>query len=380
MKPVEASQSRFCGGCLSREFTGRAATVAVDYRFVLREDADFECEERATAMRILVAGSKRSIKDDQRIHSWFDDLAASIGHFIADTGHTLLLESDEEITFDYHALHGALKASESVDVEVHRLRSLKRAYKHLRAANLRQIGYGDPPVRLKKEDRRLWARVGAVAASDVVLIMGGATGTETFGSAATDLRVPLVAIPEFKGAALDWFDRCVVCYQQQPELQDLLGAVEQPSKTPDSAEAIVQFAELLAKKHGYFLGYAHEDREAADHLEVLLRRNNRVVFRDEARLRFGDVFERDIEQQLRRSDTYVGLWSRSFAASEWCEKELNWALKLQLKRRRPRRVHLVLLDDTPLPNDYSSVLHAPGKDRDAQVSSVHRILDQEFPD
>jgi hypothetical protein len=59
--------------------------------------------------------------------------------------------------------------------------------------------------------------------------------------------------------------------------------------------------------------------------------------------------------------------------------ELNWALNLQRRCRSPRRVHLMLLDDAPLPAELQSVLHAACNDRDTRLSSFYRILDEESP-
>jgi hypothetical protein len=118
--------------------------------------------------------------------------------------------------------------------------------------------------------------------------------------------------------------------------------------------------------------------QAADHIELLLRRKHRAVFRDEAILRLGATFENDIKEQLQRSDTYVGLWSKSFAESDWCEKELNWAIELQRKYRRPRRIHLILLDETPLKDQFKPVLHAPGAVRGDRLASLYKMLDEEI--
>lgn len=329
-------------------------------------------------MRVLVAGSKRSIGDDRTRCAQFEQVALSIGETIARNGHTLLLESDDDKTFDFHALQGVLRTPERPNVEVHRSRSLGPAFANPKMPDLKYVGYSEPPAQLGKIDRRLWGRVGAVAASHVVFLMGGATGTATFGSVARDLRVPIVAIPEFGGTASESYESCLALYQSRAELQELLGTLSKPTGESEPGKAIVRFAELLVRKQGYFLGYAHEDAEVADHIEVLLYRRQRVVFRDEATLRLGDSLD-DIQRQLGRSDTYIGIWSHSFARSDWCKKELNWAIELQRQQRRPRRVHLMILDDTPLPSELASVIQASGKDRDSRHLSVRRLLDEESP-
>jgi hypothetical protein len=121
------------------------------------------------------------------------------------------------------------------------------------------------------------------------MITGSSSGTETIGSASAVLRRPLIAVPAFDGAARVWFERSLPYDQSRAELQDLLGAVRSPDGIADWGDAIIQFAELLARKHGYFPGYVSEDAPIADHIEVLLRRRIRDVFRDEAVLRFGDT-------------------------------------------------------------------------------------------
>lgn len=326
-------------------------------------------------MRILVAGSKRGVAEN----AWarFDELARSIGSAIAHYHHTLLVESDDPITADYQVVDGIIASKAHVDIEVHRLFSLPLAFKSSSHTGMQNIGYSEPPSKLETVDPRLWARVGAVAGADVVLLLGGDTGTNTFGSIAIDLRIPMVAIPSMGGAAQSWFNQCLPCYKSRPELQHLLNAIHCPDDRQDAGERIVQFAELYAKKQAYFLGYAHENFTEADYVEVLFRRKDRVVFRDEARLRLGTQFELDIERQLRCSDTYIGLWSTSFADSDWCLKELRWAINMQREARRPRRVHLILLNQRPLFEEFASQLHAPGSTRESLLASFHRIVDEE---
>ncbi len=133
---------------------------------------------------------------------------------------------------------------------------------------MRYIGYSEPPARLEDADKRLWARVGAVAGADVLILLGGGTGTKTFGSIASDLRIPIIAIPSMGGAARGWFNQCLPCYKNRPELQHLLNAIHSQGEDPVAGRQVIQFAELYAKKQAYFIGYAHEDFAEADHLEV----------------------------------------------------------------------------------------------------------------
>ena len=328
-------------------------------------------------MKILVAGSKRGFTDDTLCRA-FDKIAHDVGGAIARSGHTLLIESDDPITFDYHAVEGAIAQSTAAQVEVHRLFEHARAYGTTPDKTFPHVHYRTPPFQIEEADQRLWARVGAVSAADAVIIMGGRTGTATFGSAACDLRVPLVAVREFGGEAAEVFDRSLHCYQSRNEVQNLLNAVRSPTAVTDPGDCIVRFTELWARKNAYFLSYAHEDDAIADHAELVLRREDRIVFRDEARLRLGQIFEAEIRSELARSDTYVGLWSRHFSESDWCRRELDWALELNQNRLRPRRVCLVLVDETPLPEELRRILHAHGAERSARFAAFHRILREEI--
>ncbi|MFY7877539.1 MAG: TIR domain-containing protein [Pirellula sp.] len=304
-------------------------------------------------------------------------MANSIGRAIADYHHTLLVESDDPITADYHVVAGMIESKAHAYIEVHRLFSHLRDFGTALPPDTRFVGYSEPPGKLEQDDLRLWARVGAVAGADVVLLLGGSTGTNTFGCIASDLRVPIVAIPSMGAVAKEWFDRCLTCYKSRSDVQHLLNAIYSPDDDRDPGKLIIQFAELYSRKQSYFLGYSHENAVEADHVETLFRRKNRVVFRDDALLRLGAQFELDIKRQLRCSDTYVGLWSESFSRSEWCVMELQWAIELQLEACRPRRVHLILLDETPLPDEFASQLHALGNTREARIASFHRVIDEE---
>ena len=84
--------------------------------------------------------------------------------------------------------------------------------------------------------------------------------------------------------------------------------------------------------HSYFISYAREDTEAADHLESLLWRKTRLANRDEARLTAGVNLSDDLESVIAKSQTFLFLCSQSSNNSDWCRGEVQIAFEKCIQR------------------------------------------------
>jgi len=323
-------------------------------------------------MRIFVSGSRRKLPST--IFNKFDGAARQLGIEIARRGHNVSVLSDRDFTVDFNlvagmAEHGTLSGRKPV-VEVHRTSGGNRIYENEHHVTVEWVSYQHPDSR----DFRLGPRVGAISNANIVLLMGGDTGTHIVGRLAMDVRKPVVAIGSFGGAAEKVFTQLEPVYRQRPDTLGKFTCLHQVWNEKRSAAEVVKLMEMLGGDHSYFISYAHEDSSAANHVEVLLRRANRTVYRDEHELRVGDKLGKTIESLISRANTFLLLWSAKSSRSKWCQQELSLALKNQQKVGRSYRSVLLVLDRTPIPSDFEDSLQPIGTDRSGRSEAVSQIL------
>ena len=131
------------------------------------------------------------------------------------------------------------------------------------------------------------------------------------------------------------------------------------------------------KFHSYFLSYCWENSDVADHIEVLLHRSPRQVYRDESHVKSGDQISSSIKNAIDSSETFVALWSVDYKGSSWCPHELEYALD-RLHRKQLKRVIIVQIDDTEQSSmRVSNRLQLLGKTRDNRCSAVLKMINEE---
>lgn len=128
----------------------------------------------------------------------------------------------------------------------------------------------------------------------------------------------------------------------------------------------------------YFLSYAHEDMAVADHLEVLLRRDGRLVLRDETFMESGCLVNSKIENQIRCSDTFISIYSENYAKSDFCLGELARARRNMKEFGKPWRIALGRMSDIGVPLDLDHYLHHKiSSNRDEIKNFVSSLIAQE---
>lgn len=136
--------------------------------------------------------------------------------------------------------------------------------------------------------------------------------------------------------------------------------------------------------HTYFVSYSWADCAVADHVELLLLRNQRRVNRDETDIRAGGGLTESIRSLISKSDTFLALISEDYATSRWCPDELSFALERQAQGVRPRRViplRLDLFEGNELPISLTDVLWLESTSRIHRSSAVSKVINEEpqFP-
>lgn len=326
-------------------------------------------------MNIFVSGSRRKLSAN--ISDKFDCAARGLGIEMAERDHIVSVLSSKERTVDAVLIAGmdeqGKRSNRKPLVKTHQTSKGEKLYKDKFFIKTEPVSY----QHADSEDFRLGPRVGAISSADAVLLMGGDRGTRVVGRLAMALRKPVAAIASFGGAAAEVFSELELLYQQRPDTQGRYMCLSQKWDEEQSASQILDFVETIGSRHSYFISYAHHDANAADHVELLLRRSGRVVYRDEQDLQIGDKLNEKIKSLISRSNTFILLWSLESKSSTWCQNELSYKRENISITNASHRTILMTLDKTPIPHDFEDSLNAKGFDRDSRCQAIGQILGSE---
>ena len=329
-----------------------------------------------------VPGTNQEIKPE---HEPIFSAARQLGLQAAHSGHHVLVGSSSPRTIDFYVVQGVrdfceLNANRVAHIEIHRPEDEPVTFDGMpdNVHFLPFAHYADP------SNPHKWtvAHSRALDHTDVVVTIGGATSTRLIGHLAADRGKALIAVPTFGGASEELFQALKYSYQglgiSASQIQSLLTAWE-----PDSAEKIIQLGSRLHSKnlsvppHSYFISYSWKDCSAADHLEILLRREKRPVLRDETDLQAGGRISVTVQALIEECDTFVGLWSENSESSSWCPQELEYAQNLHDSAGKPRRIVLLRLDDAKLPLRQSDNLYDLGQERRDRELAILKLIRSE---
>lgn len=340
-------------------------------------------------MKLLFIGSNpyhkpESSQKPKSEHEAMFFAASELGKEAAKRNHIVLLGSDSPNTIDSYVSKGFIEfCKENKDkqrtIEIHRPNDLKVPYE-VAIDNLkveRHYYHND----LNNTHKWIVAHVRALDICDCVIALGGGFSTRIVGNIAADREIPIVAISLFGGTASELYDRLQYVYKSKVRDNNIVQSLVTPWN-PVSAEKVITLSEALSTSirtspHLYFLSYSWSDAEKSDHIEALLRRNNRNVLRDENNLQTGSRISGTIEALIKQSDTFLALWSKAYLESSWCPNELEYAINQKLKFGKPSRIILCSLDDTSPPIRITDSLRFQGQDRTKRELSILRLLKEE---
>ena len=149
----------------------------------------------------------------------------------------------------------------------------------------------------------------------------------------------------------------------------------QPQPTPDKPTPGPSQEGNLP--HTYFLSYSWKSSSEADHLELVLSRQQRTVLRDETNIEAGGRVSTSVESMIQQADTFVALWNEHYAHSDWCPNELEYARTRQARGEKPSRIVLITLDQTEVPIRFIDSLRLNGQDRGQRELAIQRLIKEE---
>jgi hypothetical protein len=332
--------------------------------------------------RILFKGSTHFAGADQNA---VRGAAEALGYGSAKRGHILLLGSESPNTVDQHVKLGAERfcqdcPEESASIEVHRPDDGSAPFSATSVPNLRierkahALATADPSS--GKDLNWVVAHVGALDASDVLVILGGGSGTELAGRVAMERQWPLIPIASFGGAASALYNELGYELRRQPLMAAKLYLLNGPWRD-DSAIKILELIESVVMKsgpHSYFISYSHADAASADRVEVLLHREKRGVLRDERVLSPGDPLDASVTTRIANATTFVALHSEHYAKSEYCRGELALAHELRRGGKKPLRLVALRLDQALLSPVLAGNVWLNAVDRVSLDAAVRQIV------
>lgn len=222
----------------------------------------------------------------------------------------------------------------------------------------------------------------ALDACDICIVIGGGSSTRVIGYIAAERRKALLTVASFGGSAKLLWEKLKFAYKNH--FGHSSGSEWLISNWSDRhASEIIGLAETFGRQkietvpHTYFISYSWNDIVVADHIEVILHRFNRIVFRDEKSIGAGERLSAAVSTMINESDTFLAIYSESFQRSSWCPHELDYAKKRSVERHKPARIVLLTVDSTEPPLLFTDTLRAAGADRAERELSIRKVLEAE---
>lgn len=119
-----------------------------------------------------------------------------------------------------------------------------------------------------------------------------------------------------------------------------------------------------------FISYSHQDKDFVDKLATQLIFKKINVWVDRWELNIGDSITQKVQEAISEASNLLVVLSKSSVSSDWCKREINSGLLLELERKNVV-VMPVLIEDCEIPLFLRDKLHADfRKDFEAGLQQV----------
>jgi hypothetical protein len=253
-------------------------------------------------------------------------------------------------------------------------------------APLRVVAVTHPPP-ADENSKEAWshawllAQLSAMEASHAVVAVGGKlSGPMSFLLPLAEARRKVLLPFRFlEGAAAGCFER--QRYALADRLHEELNALSDPEGIGRAGDLLDRLAaERTVKPHAgrepkFFISYAKARPKEADFIEMILRRRNLIVFRDDRDFVPGSAVEAEIDNYIEQADVFIALWCNEYACSPWCFDELEEALRRNTAGLIT--IWLIRVDETRIvPKGARDLLSYPVRSREELEGQVIKLLDQ----
>jgi hypothetical protein len=345
-------------------------------------------------MRVFITGSIAGHKPGVgQAPAEVDDTLFKAGHDIgyeaAKAGYDILLRNvGSPNVIDGYILDGvreychrdpARRASVELHLPEHFPLNVDPVYPGIQIMTFRYPSHGVP----SRDDyyatyylRFLASTIGVVDRCDTAVTVGDGETVTMVGSLAALGKARVLAIASFGGSSRDVFEQNRALYASRWRENSAYSVLTE-KWSGDSARRVIELIDELASHtdppHTYFISYAHEDAAVADHLELLLRRRNRHVLRDETGFLIGDRFPDSIGAMIIQCNTFLVVGSAHYTQSDWCKLELAYASE----KKAAREIIYVDVDRSDPPIQVSGRLRILAVSRENRLVAVERLISEE---
>jgi hypothetical protein len=298
-------------------------------------------------MRIFVIGS---ISSDSELKDEFISFCQAMGTAFANKSVEVILCSPYELSADLQVIKGIAKGRvQKVSLEIHYPNTsqnekmwdnaLSRLKRNVKVVKFRH----EAPDLMEDSIKYSWlfCQIQAVSKCDFAIVLGG----KSFGSSNLLSRIAeaenktIIPLPKFGGVGSAYFEK------KRYHLDDVWGNTNvKVFRECDNAKEIVRIINNGAMNAKptirigqndpliFFISYPRERPAEADFIEMILRRRNYEVLRDENDFKASEDIPSAIKERIHKSDVFIALWSKEYACSPWCFDELSLALSSHRKQ------------------------------------------------
>lgn len=314
-----------------------------------------------------------------------------LGATIAKAGVDMIICSPFPDSADFHALRGYVESGAGGTVHMHRPRhaGVEDQYAQLRAVlgpnavgRIKNWYYPAPEKNDRDSLGQAWVlcQLMAMEQADVVIAVGGKQGktASTILHLAEARKQPVVPFAFLGGAAERAFLR-----RDWAGAYPWLDVQRLTDKNAVGDAMIIADRMVTARVRGsdgtqgrpgaVFVSRARPDVEYARALDRYLSTAGLTVLFGERELPADRTVESAIEDAVLRSDLFIVLWSRSYAASRYCYDEIH--LALQRYRAGELRLWIINLDGSDIvPPDARELPQLMARTPEAVVTVVRDLL------
>jgi hypothetical protein len=195
-------------------------------------------------MKFLIQGSMARIESEEAKER-FKEACRQLGGALAQGKHTVIIGSDTERTPDPYIVYGANEIPGHHPVTIYRMEDDDRTLFPQRE-NLKNIDFHI------RRNMGPWtiAMLPAIQESDVVILIGGGSGTVGIGYSARALQKPVLPIPSFQGGAKEVWDIASHEFANYGVSPDEIEGLRGPWNRT-SADTVVRVAEKLVRRNPF---------------------------------------------------------------------------------------------------------------------------------
>ena len=323
----------------------------------------------------------------------FINASEQLGYEIAKAGHILLIRNPKARNIvDHYALNGSFKYCTRHENQKAKAELFFPGWFNMRLSNIppnmkiKEFNQPDVGGISKKSELRvvhlefLMATIRAMDRSDIIITIGDGESTRMVGSIASEREKPIIAISSFGGSSSEIYERLFVKYCSMFKDYSTFTVLSN-EWNDNSAEKVIALADRFFNlerdktKHSYFISYSTKDSYLADYIELLLIKKDKDVFRDEWSIRTGEDIHGAIAAQIYECDTFVSLGTKSYIESDWCKKELCYALNSNTKKNT--RIIYLHMDESELPFEVNNKKVIEAVSRNEQKLAIMTIIGEE---